>query len=183
MGQGLALSGGEENTYKEMLYFYCLDVEFRLEFLNYEYAESELNDFITHVHALKSASASIGAGAVSEEARALESAGKRNDMAFIREQINVFREHLADLAVRIDEALSEKMENEIRAAEVLPLLQQLKEALLAKETIETERILSKLKAKPIEASLRKTVSVISFLVMEMEFTDAAHKLDRLLNEM
>ena len=103
--QGLSFSGGSETAYMELLGVFCLDVDSRLEFLNYSYAENNLKNFITQAHALKSASAIVGAAALSEEAKALESAGSRGDMEFIREHAGLFRENLAAIAERIRGAL------------------------------------------------------------------------------
>jgi len=103
---GLSFSGGSETAYWELLGIYCLDVDSRLAFLNYLHAENDLKNFITQVHALKSASATIGATALSEEAKALESAGKRGDMEFIREHVEAFRENLGALAERVRRVLT-----------------------------------------------------------------------------
>jgi hypothetical protein len=53
--------------------------------------------FITHVHAIKSASASIGATEVSAYAEQLEVAGMVTDTDFIRENLPTFAKHLAEL--------------------------------------------------------------------------------------
>jgi len=108
MKLGLSFSGGSETGYRELLEVYCLDVDSRLASLNYSHAENDLKSFITQVHALKSASAIIGATALSEEANALEDAGKRGDMEFIREHVEAFRENLGALAKRTREALVER---------------------------------------------------------------------------
>ena len=112
--QGLSLSGGSETAYREILEMYWQDVNSRLSFLNYQHAENDLKNFITQVHALKSTSAIIGAVALPEEAKALEYAGKRGDIEFIREHVDFFRENIAALAKRIMEALAQKAVNATR---------------------------------------------------------------------
>jgi HPt (histidine-containing phosphotransfer) domain-containing protein len=54
---------------------------------------------------MKSASASIGATALAEEAAQLETAGKNGGTAFIRERLAGFRERLEQLTKRIEAAL------------------------------------------------------------------------------
>jgi HPt (histidine-containing phosphotransfer) domain-containing protein len=64
-----------------------------------------MRNFVIHVHGIKSASASIGANSLSEEARLLESAGKTNDMEYIAKHLPGFRQSLSALTARIGAAL------------------------------------------------------------------------------
>jgi len=70
------------------------------------HAERDLKNFTTHVHALKGASASIGAAAISLEAAALEDAARRGDMDAIRESAGSFRRNLSGLLPRVRSALA-----------------------------------------------------------------------------
>jgi HPt (histidine-containing phosphotransfer) domain-containing protein len=108
--RGLAMTGGSARQYQEVLALYVEDAVKRLELLREAPDRDGLALFTIQVHALKSASASIGAAALSEMAAELEAAGKRGDLALIRERLNVFREDLASLASRIRAALSSAKE-------------------------------------------------------------------------
>jgi HPt (histidine-containing phosphotransfer) domain-containing protein len=68
--------------------------------------ESGLAMFTIQVHALKSASASIGASEISLLASELESAGKKGQLDFIGEKLAVFTGKLTELVDRIKLALN-----------------------------------------------------------------------------
>jgi HPt (histidine-containing phosphotransfer) domain-containing protein len=98
--------GGSEGVYREVLALYCKDVEDRIDIFNRMPDGEGLPLFVTQVHALKIASASIGASAVAEEAARLETAGKEKNMAAVAEHLDRFREDLGALIGRIREALA-----------------------------------------------------------------------------
>jgi CheY-like chemotaxis protein len=106
---GLTATGGAEKVYLKVLELYRRDVAERLQFLR-DFAvnpdEESISLFITQVHALKSASASIGATEISRLAARLEHAGRNGELAVIREQINGFREKLSEVASSIAAALT-----------------------------------------------------------------------------
>jgi signal transduction histidine kinase/CheY-like chemotaxis protein len=102
--QGIAGSGGSEEVYREILGAYCDDVRKKLEFLSSPPEKEQLPLFIIHVHALKGASAAIGAAALSAQAAALEEAGKQGDLAFIEERLGAFYRELKSMTDRITAA-------------------------------------------------------------------------------
>jgi signal transduction histidine kinase/CheY-like chemotaxis protein/HPt (histidine-containing phosphotransfer) domain-containing protein len=104
-GRGITMIGGSEGVYREILGLYCKDVEDRIDILKKAPDAEGLSLFVTQVHALKSASANIGAALVSEEAALLEAAGKKEDMAAIAEYLDRFRENLITLTGRIRKAI------------------------------------------------------------------------------
>lgn len=82
---GLDYCCGDEDFYLEMLrMFYGQSVEKREEIISL-YEDENWEDYAVKVHALKSTSLTIGAEELSERAKALEQAGKKEDVAFIRE--------------------------------------------------------------------------------------------------
>lgn len=82
---GLDYCCGDEDFYLEMLrMFYGQSVEKREEIITL-YEDENWEDYAVKVHALKSTSLTIGAEELSERAKALEQAGKKEDVAFIRE--------------------------------------------------------------------------------------------------
>jgi CheY-like chemotaxis protein len=100
--KGLAMTGGSEKDYMEVLSIYCEDVAERLEIFRNPANETDTAMLTVYFHALKSASASIGADALSKEAALLEAAGKSDDTAFIRERFAGFCEELERLKNRIE---------------------------------------------------------------------------------
>jgi HPt (histidine-containing phosphotransfer) domain-containing protein len=102
---GLERIGGSMQAYLEVLGIYCQDVEVALTALK-DVSEENIKDFTIRVHALKSASANIGALALAQEAAFLEEAGGRRDWQFILSHIDGFRGRLADMAFRIRHRIS-----------------------------------------------------------------------------
>jgi signal transduction histidine kinase/CheY-like chemotaxis protein/HPt (histidine-containing phosphotransfer) domain-containing protein len=108
--KGLAMTGGKEDRYRSLLALLCKDVEERLPLLQ-KAGEADLSSadtlsaLVTQCHALKGASANLGAERVSADAAALEAAGKAGDIEFIGKQLPVFVELLTALVKDIQDAL------------------------------------------------------------------------------
>jgi signal transduction histidine kinase/CheY-like chemotaxis protein/HPt (histidine-containing phosphotransfer) domain-containing protein len=101
---GLERVGGSPETYLDILKIYCDDLESSLTFLK-NVSEEDMENFTICVHALKSASANVGAVALSEEAARLEDAGKRRDVRFVLDNTNDFWTHVKELTLRIRQAI------------------------------------------------------------------------------
>ncbi|GHV18460.1 hypothetical protein AGMMS49959_00260 [Planctomycetales bacterium] len=102
---GLRGSGGKPAFYLDVLTIYAEDAQERLTKLPPPATDAEWKSFITHVHALKSASASVGAAEISAKALALETAGRNGDAAFIQANLPAFTAELAAVAAAIDAAV------------------------------------------------------------------------------
>jgi HPt (histidine-containing phosphotransfer) domain-containing protein len=103
--KGVANAGGARR-YMDLLETYCREARGRMDALRTGDGEADLKDFVTNVHALKSASANIGAAEISVAAALLEAAGLRGDAAYIGESAARFRDGLAALVERIEGALA-----------------------------------------------------------------------------
>ncbi|MDR1531650.1 MAG: response regulator [Clostridiales bacterium] len=171
--RGLAMTGGLEENYKEVLRLFCKDVDARLEFL--EAVPEDLLLFVTHVHALKSASASIGADWAAKEAAMLEEAGIRGDLAAISEVLGGFKEALEALAARIRAALPPENSEGQRtapAAEDGAVLRRLKAALEAEDVCAADAILNELARLPLSADRKAALSAVSDCVLIYELEQA-----------
>ena len=97
------------------LVYTCNDEDFYMELLT-DYAESaadkchdlsaylengDIKNYEILVHSLKSASKTVGADGVSEQARALEEASRNKDMSFVNEHHGAFVESFTSLAEKI----------------------------------------------------------------------------------
>jgi CheY-like chemotaxis protein len=187
VGRGIAMCGGTEAAYRDILSIYQKDVADRLfelrSFMGAIEAGSEpdpsaLSSFTTQVHALKSASASIGAAVISGAAAALEDAGKKKDPAFIRESLPSFCANLAALRARIADCLaagSEDGSDAAGAADACGIeadLLLLASALEAADIAAIDGILESLQAKTLSAADKEKVSTLSDCVLVSDF-DAA----------
>jgi signal transduction histidine kinase/CheY-like chemotaxis protein len=113
--QGIEMTGGTFDGYLQILAMFRKDAQERLPLLQNPPEKKDLPDFVTHVHALKSALACIGAAEASARAKELEAAGKVKNMAAIRENLPGFAGELAALVEEIGKAgvnLAYREENE-----------------------------------------------------------------------
>jgi signal transduction histidine kinase/DNA-binding response OmpR family regulator/HPt (histidine-containing phosphotransfer) domain-containing protein len=189
--KGIAMTGGTLDTYRRVLSVFREDAEKRLPLLHIAPGADTLPAFVTQVHALKGASASIGAAELSAMAAALETAGRSGDMAFIRENLPVFADCLAELAVGIrdwEKAMkehdSEKPAATIRLDRetVMPLLRELAAALKSQKANDIDRILERLMAQPLDAAIKTAVEQISDEVLMAEYDKAVEILDNVMKE-
>ncbi|MDR2096682.1 MAG: response regulator [Treponema sp.] len=183
--KGLALAGESETAYREILEQYCRDVEERLPFLGGPPAPEDLPSFVINVHALKSASAAIGADALSARALLLENAGRVNDLGAITEHLPDFRHDISVLTARIGAALHpEEKPDEESDTTVSRLnrdtLLQLKTALDERDVWDIETLLNKLLTDSVNHE-KRILSQISKCVLISEFEKAVDLLDGLLD--
>jgi signal transduction histidine kinase/CheY-like chemotaxis protein len=179
---GMVLSGGTEAQYRELLALFCHDAEVRMEFLYSSQVEADLKNFTTQAHALKSASANVGAKALSEDAAALEDAGKRGDIAFIRERLDGFRERLAEFVGHVRSTLAASLRpapaaglSEVPVASLL----HLKEALAREDVGKADSLLAELAGTDNEKT-KTLLDEVSDLLLKSEFEKAAATTDSFL---
>jgi len=146
--------------------------------------------FVTHVHALKSASASLGAEEVSLKAAELEAAGRTENTAFIREHLPAFAQKLEELVKNILDVLEqskpEKQDIPQDPDSRLPipysrLFKELAEALKSQNASKIAHILYELNQKPLDSKVRETVEKISDDVLITEFDNALKTIEELLD--
>jgi len=106
---GIVLTGGTINGYLNVLNVYCNNVNDKLQEIQKCMEDSNIPLLTTYVHALKSASANIGAKKSSEAAGALEDAGLNNDVEYINENLPSF---IYDLKMLIENIKNELSKNE-----------------------------------------------------------------------
>jgi CheY-like chemotaxis protein/anti-sigma regulatory factor (Ser/Thr protein kinase) len=197
--RGIAMTGGTIDAYRQVLSLFRKDAQDRLPLLQKALEADTLPAFVTHVHALKGASASIGAQEVSAQAAELETAGKAGNTAFIREYLPGFARQLEELTGEISAALetdknSGGMTNNDAAgkaagraagtagdtAALVSLLGDLESALKARKSADIDRILEKLNREPLDAQTREALNKISDEVLVTEFDNAVKIADSLL---
>ncbi len=82
---GLEYCVGEADFYTEMLQLFCSQGPEKRDEIASLYQAANWKDYAIKVHALKSTSLTIGAEALSEQAKQLELAGKAEDVEYIRQ--------------------------------------------------------------------------------------------------
>ena len=191
--KGIAMTGGTLAGYYQVLLMFCKDVEERLPLLQTTPDTDTLHMFITQVHALKSASASIGAPELSEKADRLEAAGKAGNLHFIRDNLPAFAGHLKEMLDEIrtwdvsaerntllGSAKAETTET-IDFQVVLPLLRELETALKSKNAAGIDAILNELSQKPLDSKTKEAIEKISDYVLMTEFDSALRIIGDLIN--
>jgi HPt (histidine-containing phosphotransfer) domain-containing protein len=197
--RGIAMTGGTPEAYCSVLEVYCRDVDDRLKtlaaFEGRGFPPEEVPVFVSQVHALKSASASIGAAVLSVTAAELEAAGRRGDREFIRRGLGLFRRSLDVTVARINAVLQSRAALRSQAApgrnlpqgsvidpggeQVQELFLGLKAALEVENIEKIDRFINDLDALPLSGPLRKACDDISGNVLICEFPAAIAVIDKL----
>jgi len=185
--KGISMTGGTVENYKQVLSLYCKDVEERLPLLEKTMEDDNLNMFITHVHAMKSASASIGAAEMSAKAAEMENAGKSGDIEFIRKNLLDFTRQFKKLIEEINAIYKNGKETKQTAQsadiseEQSLLLRDLRPALEAQKTALIDRILDELN-KQANNGIRSSLDQISDNILIAEYGKAVEVIDDLLKK-
>jgi len=194
--KGIAMTGGTVSGYCRVLSMFCKDVRERLQMLRLflfesatggnKFPEKRLPSFITQVHSLKSACATIGAADISGQAARLKAAGQTGDMAFIQENISGFVEHLTELVKNIRVAL-ELLPGEVSAnaaaksggpdegadiSRYLSLFNKLAEALKSGIVADIDRYLDELNELTADSKTKEILETISDQILMTEFSSA-----------
>jgi CheY-like chemotaxis protein/nitrogen-specific signal transduction histidine kinase len=198
--RGIASTGGTAEGYWQVLAMFCKDAGERLKLLHEAPESGALLLFVTQVHALKSASASIGAGDISAEAARLEAAGNAGDLELIRNALPGFTARLGELAAGIRAALDERKagipggreppRGDVMGAEppsgleehfTVPL-KELAEALEAQDLAAIDRLIAELEARDLDAEARQALETISDQALMAEFDAALESVKGLFNK-
>ena len=195
--QGIAMTGGTTEGYRQVLSMFSKDTQERLRLLRFflfesmtkgKLPEKHVLSFITQVHALKTASASLGAAEIPEEAERLEEAGKAGELAFIWENLSNFIDHLGELEEKISAVL--KLLPEEKETQNIPKdnnpeadlsdFKELAEALKVQNALEIDRILSLLNKKHHDSATKEILEQISDQILMTEFNSAINTINELI---
>ena len=187
--RGIAMSGGKEKNYRKVLSMFCKDVEERLPLFK-TVLEADgalvqnLSLFVTDVHAIKSAAASVGAEEISNKAAELEGAGRAENMTLIHEKLPVFTEQIEKLTCDIRASLELPQANKQNTFQsstaYSQLVNELSEAIESKETSsEIFSILDSFDQLPLDAKTKEILETISGQVLMSEFDLALKTIEKL----
>jgi signal transduction histidine kinase/CheY-like chemotaxis protein len=176
---GLTMTGGTESLYREVLELFRRDAEKRLEILQNVPDNNNLRLFITQVHALKSASANIGAIELSEKARVLEDAGNSADFQTIFDKLPEFSKNLSFLIDNIRAVFPEDEDaGDIKNIDKTALL-RLKKSFSDKSHKDIDEVFEEL-LDAADSATKKVLLTFSDYLLTSEFNKAISQIDKLL---
>lgn len=98
---GMQYANGSIDNYQDILATFASDGEKRISEIAPVFEEGNMALFTTYVHALKSASASIGAEELAHAAAELEFAGKSGDTGYVEKHLKHFLSLLSEILLNI----------------------------------------------------------------------------------
>ena len=187
--KGIKMTGGTEDGYASVLSAFRRDALERLQQLRNTLYEDSLSLFVTNVHALKSASAAIGAAELSSLAAMLESAGKEGNRIYINENIDKFIDYLSGLSDAIYLALemdkdpdSDYIQPVMKKGDLSLMLHSLKTAIKSQKAEGIDRILGEINLLQLDKKSVLAMEKISDDILMAEFDSVLGTIDEMLNE-
>jgi signal transduction histidine kinase/CheY-like chemotaxis protein len=188
---GIALSGGNGAHYLRAVSMFYEDGFEKIGEIRRCLEIEDLQLYATHVHGLKSASASIGAKKLSELAKSLETAGKERNMTYINEHNAAFLMELEALLSSIGKVLDELKPDkgeektdgpEMDIEELRAELIKLKTALDGFDSAAIDAAAAALEKHLKSAHFGAAVKDITQNILIGEYDEAVEEIDRLLKE-
>jgi PAS domain S-box-containing protein len=191
--RGIAMTGGSEKGYRDILSVLYTDIRNRIP--DFEKLAGipektpltleEFSAFTIQAHALKSALASIGAFTVSRTAFALETASRDMDRPFIMENLPAFILELKALAEKIKAVVippgeSRRKTGTENTASLLPVLKELRQALLSYNISRINLLMRQLEEEG--SSVYGEMNRLSELILFGDYEDAAELIGELLSQ-
>jgi HPt (histidine-containing phosphotransfer) domain-containing protein len=187
MSKGLWLSGASRERYFKILNIFYKDGKQRLLHIKEMPKAEELAAFVTNVHALKGACASIGASSTANMAAFLEKSGKDRDIEAIQSRLDEFYGEFSLLLERIHTFLNKQTvkretpplveyQNEVVRNELRNLLDALKNYNVSK----SDNILDTLKRMSVNSEIRQMFETLEDNLLMSEFTEAAASIEEFL---
>ncbi|MCL1814281.1 MAG: Hpt domain-containing protein [Treponema sp.] len=192
--KGTAMTGGTAASYRKVLSMFCKDVEERLQRLRFflfegmrgnKFPEKHLAAFTTQVHAMKSASGTLGAAEISMEAARLEDAGKTGDLNFVWDNLGGFVEHLTELSGNIRAVLETEPGEAVFPSNPMvdiSIFNKLAEALKSQNISEIDRIMDELNGNILDSETKEILEQISDQVLMTEFESAIKTVNELIKK-
>ncbi|MFI3250815.1 MAG: PAS domain-containing protein [Eubacteriales bacterium] len=186
---GLQRVGGDFDNYIEILNMYYKDGVKRITSILNFYSEKKINDYKIEVHALKSASASIGAIAISDQAKALEDASGKGDWVFLdqntTEFIDDFKIVLEHIRTATKAFIVETNNDSKKTGEesfYLASLEELEDALDCVDINLCDEILAKISAFSWLEDKQEQLAQIKDFISGYEYDEGVEFIQKILNK-
>lgn len=184
---GLSMTGGIPSHYIRVLKNFHSDGREKIAEIQKAYDSQNYTLYATYVHALKSASASIGATALSQKAKALEFAAKSEDVEFLKQNNASFLRALENILENLGKAL-DQLEKEKRGTQqanpmLREILTQLQRALDEIDTPFIDAAVNEISAGNWDAETQKALDRIFQQIILAEYEEAIEDIDKLLTRL
>jgi CheY-like chemotaxis protein/HPt (histidine-containing phosphotransfer) domain-containing protein len=183
-GKGIAMTGRTLDNYLSVLGVFYKDGIRKVGEIKTCLETGNLPLYITHVHALKSAAASIGAGELSETSEALELAGLQGDLDFIRAHSDKLLSDLEILLRNIHSVISaqgnEKQNEPINMELLKTELSALKAAMVDFDTTAVNESANNLQVFSQAADISDVIANILHYKLTGEYDEAVSLIDMML---
>ena len=186
--KGILLSGGRIDSYFDTLAIYYRDGLKKADEIKSSLETDNIPLYTIHVHALKSASANIGADILSGQAKELEMAGEQKNMDFIKTHHEQFLSNLGLLLDEISKAIMKRKED--KKAEIIsfnpesikPMLNILKTALNDLDAAIINKTIEELSEGEYPDNIGDIINNINEKILICEYENAILLIDNLLKE-
>ena len=179
--RGLLHIGGKMELYLETLEVFCDDGYEKTKVIQDCLAVGDISTYTVHIHAMKSAAANIGAIAISDAAKALETAGLSEDKDYIEAHNDDFISSLAKLLDDIKSVLpSREWETHIDMDSFKDDLLKLKSALENMDARLMKTIVDNIKNTTPEKHA-ETVKSIARSILISEYDEAVELIETIIS--
>ncbi|MDR2784054.1 MAG: response regulator [Treponema sp.] len=180
---GISNTGGSLSSYLRVLRIFCNDAEDRAVYIKNAAAEGDTKLYTTMVHALKSASRSLGATEFGDFAEAMEAAGRARDIPIIRrrtgELLNQLYALLANIKNFLNQNTAEVESGDTRLSK--EQLEDLMRALSDMKVSELDRLITAYKALPISRAAKDALESIEEDILLFEYEKAAAEINEMVS--
>jgi len=186
--KGIFLSGGTINLYIETLIIFMNDVNKKIIDIRSCLESGDLPLFTIHVHALKSASANIGAMVLSEAAKDLEMAGDNKDPDYIEKHITRFISDLEQLSENINNAIELYRKDNVQNSNDYDInfikikLIELKDALGNLDAENINKIIDYLRTLSLPDKISEALQALADKILFGDYDDAISLIAELLEQ-
>lgn len=177
----MTMSGGSRDVFFKTLSAYFKDGTEKIAELNRCCRDCDAHLYSVHIHALKSASASIGAYEIANLAKTLEFAGKNEDIEFIRKNNAQFIGELQALLDNIGQTLlsNRKSVSESDVGLLKEYASKLKDALSELDIGEIDAVTDELNGRSWDNQTNETLETIMNRILVCEYGEALELIDEL----
>ncbi|MGN1303520.1 MAG: Hpt domain-containing protein, partial [Oscillospiraceae bacterium] len=187
---GAKYTGGDVDAYNEILSIYVRKAPELSERIERLFNEKDWKNYVIEVHALKSSSLTIGSKPLSELAKELELSGKAGNYAVIEEKNSELltlykkveelgKEYLGDSTEPEEEAAENVQLEDIAAEKAKEQLLAVKEACLAYDSDEAERLCGEMTGRSVNGQpLKPILDEIMSAANDFEYEAAAEKAEK-----